>query len=202
MTLPLKTVVIADDESGIARLLEAFMSELGYQVMGVVQNGQDAVDLVRRTRPNLILLDMHMPIMDGLEATEKIVAFGTTAVVLLTGDNNPEIPRKAMDLGACGYLQKPFDSTQMMAILESAWHRFQTIFALQEKNRLLDEALETRKLTEKAKGILMEQQNFSEEEAHKCLLKMSQDQGLPLKEVCRSIIQVRMILGKKSKKVA
>jgi response regulator NasT len=104
-----------------------------------------------------------------------------------------------MDMGACGYMQKPFNGMQVAAIMESAWHRFQTIFALQEKNRLLDEALELRKLTERAKGILMEQQGFTEEQAHKCLLKMSQDQGLQLKDVCRSVIQVRMVLGKMQK---
>jgi AmiR/NasT family two-component response regulator len=141
-----------------------------------------------------------MPVLDGLEATRQIVALGTTAVVILTGDPNPEMARTAMDLGACGYMQKPFDQGQIAAILESAWHRFQTVKALQEKTRSLDEALEMRKLTEKAKGILMEQQGFSEEEAHRTLQKLSQDQGLPLKEVCRSIIQVRSVLGKKTKK--
>jgi two-component system, response regulator PdtaR len=203
MALPLKTVAIADDEPGIVAVLKTTVEDMGYRVVGTAFNGKDAVDLITRTNPNVVLLDVHMPILDGLEATGQISKLGTTAVVLLTADVDPEIARKAMDLGASGYMQKPFDSTQIAAILESAWHRFQTVNALQEKNRLLDEALEMRKLTEKAKGILMEQQGFSETEAHKCLLKMSQDQGIPLKEVCRSILQVRMILGKKaSRKIA
>jgi two-component system, response regulator PdtaR len=200
MTLPLKTIAVADDEPGIVAVLKTISEDLGYRVVGTAYNGKDAVDMVTRVNPNVILLDVHMPVLDGLEATGQIVKLGSTAVVLLTADIDPEIARKAMDLGACGYMQKPFDSTQIAAILESAWHRFQTVYALQEKNRLLDEALEMRKLTEKAKGILMEQQGFSEEEAHKCLLKMSQDQGIALKEVCRSILQVRMILGKKSQR--
>jgi len=200
--LPLKTIAIVDDDSSAVSLLSAIVTDMGYQVVGTAQNGRDAIDLVKRTGPQVLLLDVHMPLLDGLAATPAIVDLGTTAVVLLTGDSNPEIARQAMDLGACGYLQKALDSTQLSAIMETAWHRFQTVLALKEKNRLLDEALETRKLIEKAKGILMEQQGFKEEEAHRCLLKMSQDQGLPMKDVCRSIIQVRMILGKKSGKVA
>ncbi len=202
MAIPLKTVAIADDEPGIVNVLHAMAIELGYRVTGTAVNGAEAVELVRRTNPNVILMDFHMPVLDGLEATRQIATLGTTAVILLTADIAPEIARQAMDLGACGYMQKPFDTTQIAATLESAWHQFQTVNTLQQKNRLLDEALETRKLTEKAKGILMEQQGFSEDEAHRCLLKMSQDQGIPLKEVCRSVIQVRLVLGKKSKRAA
>jgi len=196
MTDALKTVAIADDEPTLVAVLPEVCLQLGYQLTGVAANGEEAVELVRKTRPNLILLDFHMPVLDGLEATRQIAALGCTAVVLLTGDNDPEIARKAMDLGACGYVKKPFEVSSMSAFMETAWHRFQTQNALHEKARLLDEALELRKLLEKAKGILMEQQGFSEEQSHKTLLKMSQDQGIALKEVCRSVIQVRMILGK------
>src|SRR5262249_48113073 len=157
-----------------------------------------ALELVRTHKPDVLLLDFHMPIQDGLSVLPQIAALGTTAVVMMTADSNSEISRNAMDAGASGYMHKPFqfDGSHIAACLETAWHRFQTVAVLQEKNRSLDEALEMRKLIEKAKGILMEQQHFSEEEAHKCLLKMSQDQGIALKDVCRSVIQVRMVLGK------
>lgn len=193
----LKTIAIADDDPVIRSLLQTITQDLGYQIIGMAQNGTEAVDVVRQMKPQALLLDVHMPILDGIEATRQIVALGTTAVVLLTADPRPELVRQAMDMGACGYMLKPFDSSQIAAILESGWHRFQTVKALEDKARLLDEALETRKLTEKAKGILMEQQGFTEQQAHQCLQKMSQDQGIPLKEVCRSVIQVRMVLGKK-----
>jgi response regulator NasT len=121
---------------------------------------------------------------------------------MLTGDPDPAVALKAMDLGASGYMQKPFDQDQISAILESSWHRFQSYSSLEQKAKALDEALELRKLVEKAKGILMEQQHFSEQDAHSALLKMSQDQGLPMKDVCRSVIQVRMVLGKTARKVA
>lgn len=146
---------------------------------------------------------MHMPGLDGLQATEQIVRLGTTAVVLLTSDPDLTLPHRAMDLGATGYLQKPFERDHLVAMIESAWHRFQSIQQLKSEIQQLSESLETRKLIEKAKGILMEQQNFSEEAAHQMLQKMSQEQGISLKEVCRSVIQVKMILGKStSKRVA
>ena len=202
VALPLLTVAVVDDDTIQVTVMRTICTHLGYTVTGVAHNGVDAVELARRTKPNVILVDLHMPILDGLEAVHQISLLGHTAPVLLTADTDPQIARKAMDAGACGYIQKPFDSAQIAAILESAWHRFQTVTALQEKNKLLDEALEMRKLTEKAKGILMEQQGFTEDQAHKCLLKMSQDQGLQLKEVCRSVIQVKMLLGRKQPKVA
>lgn len=202
MTLPLKTIAIADDESALLTVLQEICTELGYHVVGTALNGSEAVDLVRRTQPNVLLLDFHMPVLDGIEATRQIVALGTTAVVLMTADTDPQLARQAMDLGACGYMRKPFETSQVAAITETAWHRYQTVGELQKKNRELDEALETRKVIEKAKGILMEQQGFTEDEAHRCLLKMSQDQGIALKEVCRSVIQVRMVLGKSTRKIA
>ena len=202
MASPLKTIAIADDEQGVVAILQAIVTDLGYECVGIAHDGMEAVELVRRTKPNVLLMDFHMPLLDGLEATRQIIALAHTAVVVLTAETNPEIGRKAMDLGACGYMQKPFDTRQIAAIIESAWHRFQTVFSLQEQTRQLNEALELRKLTEKAKGILMEQQGFGEEEAHRCLLKMSQDQGITLKEVCRSVIQVRMVLGRKAVKKA
>ncbi len=202
MTLPLKTILVADDDKNMRDLLSALLISLGYQCVGQATSGTEAVELVRTLRPNLVVMDYHMPVLDGIEATRQIASLGTTAIVLMTADSAPEIGRQAMDAGATGYMHKPFDSQQMSAILETAWHRFQTIFSLELKARELDAALEMRKLLEKAKGVLMEQQGFSESEAHHALLKMSQDQGILLKDVCRAILQVRMVLGKKAKKAA
>ena len=202
MAIPLEKIAIADDEQSVLLLMKEIVQDLGYECVGIAQNGADAVELVRRTQPQVLLLDVHMPVLDGMKVLAQIVEMKTTAVVTLTGDPDIELARRAMDAGASGYMQKPMESMQIAAIVESAWHRFQTIHSLQEEKKALDAALETRKLTEKAKGILMEQQGFSEDDAHKCLLKMSQDQGIPLKEVCRSIIQVKMLLGKKSKRAA
>ena len=192
----LLTYIIADDDASIVRVLELALKSKGYTCLGATANGLHAIELVREKKPQLILLDFHMPGLDGLTATKKITEIGTTAVVLFTGDSNPDLPRQAMDLGASGYLQKPFEVDHLVATMESAWHAFTTERHLTGTIRDLNDTLETRKLVEKAKGILMEQQHFTEEAAHKMLQKMSQDQGISLKEVCRSVIQVKMVLGK------
>jgi AmiR/NasT family two-component response regulator len=202
MTIALHTIAIADDDSGVRRLLANILMDLGYESAGEAGNGSEALALVRAKKPDLILLDFHMPLVDGLAAIREIAACKTTAVVMITADTDPAIAREALDLGASGYMLKPFDPSQIAAVMESAWHRFRTVSSLELKTQELQESLEVRKLLEKAKGILMEQQQFSEDAAHKVLLKMSQDQGISLKEVCRSIIQVKMVLGKFSRKTA
>src|SRR4051794_24333505 len=120
MANPLKTVAIADDESIVVRLLTRFVTEFGYECVGTAANGAAAVDLVRQVKPQLMLLDFHMPIMDGLEATRQIVALQTTGIVLLTGDMDPKLAIEAMDAGASGYMMKPFESAQLPAVMESA----------------------------------------------------------------------------------
>jgi two-component system, response regulator PdtaR len=195
---PLKTVAFADDQMDILKILQ-MACQSKYQTLGTATNGLEAFELVKEKAPNVLIMDVHMPKMDGLEALAKIVPLQTTAVVMLTADSSPELGRKAMDLGACAYLAKPIELTQFSPILEGAWHRFQTVKALTQEMKSLSETLETRKLLEKAKGILMEQQGYSEDEAHRMLQKMAQDQGITLKELCRSLIQVRMVLGGKVK---
>jgi AmiR/NasT family two-component response regulator len=195
MIQPLQSVAFVDDEPGILQVLR-MACEAHYQVIGQGCNGLEAVTLVKTLKPQVLVLDLHMPVMEGLEALRQIVPLETTAVVILTADQDPKVAREAMDLGACGYVTKPFDLSQIIPMLETAWHRFQSTHLLREEVTQLSDSLETRKLLERAKGILIEQQGFTEEQAHKMLQKMSQDQAISLKEVCRSIIQIRMVLGK------
>lgn len=199
MGIPLKTIVLAEDDATVARYLCEFLVKNGYELRAISQNGIQAVEQVKAHQPHLLLMDIHMPLMNGLEAAKQVIAFGSTAVVLTTADADPETARAAMDLGVCGYIRKPCDISQIEPVLESAWHRFQTEKTLREEMRVLSDTLETRKVLDKAKGILMEQQGFSEEEAHRAIQKMAQDQGITVKELCRSLIQVRMVLGSKSK---
>jgi AmiR/NasT family two-component response regulator len=195
MMEPLRTVAFVDDEPGILQVLR-IACEGQYQVVGQGSNGLDAITLVKSLKPQVLVLDLHMPVMDGLLALRQIVALETTAVVFLTADQDPAVAREAMDLGACGYVTKPFEFSQVVPMLETAWHRFQSAHLLREQVATLSDSLETRKLLERAKGILMEQQGYTEDQAHKMLQKMSQDQAISLKEVCRSLIQIRMVLGK------
>jgi response regulator NasT len=195
MSQPLKRIAIAEDDDTTNALLARLLPNLGYECVGAVKNGEQAVSLVKQSKPQLIVMDIHMPVLDGLEATREVTKLGTTAVVMMTGDMSADISRTAAEAGASAFLRKPFDVYQVSAVLESGWRQFLANQNLQKENRTLQETLETRKLVEQAKGILMQQQGLSESDAHRALQKMSQDQGISLKEVCRSLIHVRMVLG-------
>jgi len=195
MVEPLHSVAFADDEVGILQVLQ-MACEGHYEIVARAHNGLEAVTLVRTLKPQLMVLDLHMPVMDGMEALRQISALKTTAVVMLTADQSPLVARQAMDLGASGYVAKPFEFSQIVPMLETAWYSYQSTRSLRKEVFDLTESLETRKLLERAKGILMEQQGFSEDQAHKTLQKMSQDQAVSLKEVCRSLIQVKSLLGR------
>ncbi len=197
----LKTVAFADDEPGTLHVLEMACGQQ-YEIVGQAKNGLEAVNLVRVFKPQVLILDLHMPVMNGLDALRQIIPLQTTAVVILTADQNSESAIQAMDVGACGYVTKPFEFSQIVPMLETAWHRFQTNQTFKTEITSLSDSLATRKLLEKAKGILMEQQGMTEEQAHKTLQKMSQDQAISLKEVCRSLIQVRTLLGRSTQRKA
>jgi response regulator NasT len=191
-------IAIVDDEPGMIQLIRLACDQK-YQVVGTAANGADAIELVKKTSPHVLIMDLHMPVMDGLTALKAITELKTTAVVMLTAETSLEAVRQAMALGAAHVMNKPFDAAQLVPAIESAWHHHQVVSALNDQANELRETLETRKLLEKAKGILMEQQGFTEEEAHRMIQKMSQDQGLPVKDVCRALIQVKMVLGGKAK---
>jgi response regulator NasT len=195
--MALKSIALAEDDPGVASFIKSFLARHSYDLVGHVVNGAEAVSLVQALKPHILLLDYHLPILNGLEVLKRVAPLETTAVVLITADRDPRVARDAMEAGASGYLLKPFEAAQIMPMLESAWHHFKNTHALQEQARALQDTLATRKLLDQAKGILMEQQGFTESEAHQMLLKMSQDQGLALKDVCKSLIQVRSVLEKK-----
>jgi response regulator NasT len=197
----LRTVAFVDDEAGILQILK-MACETRYEIVGQGKNGLEAITLVKALKPQILVLDMHMPVMDGLEALRQIVPLRTTAVVVLSADQDAAIVRQAMEAGACGYFNKPFDYSQVIPMLETAWHHFQSAKVLGDQLLEMTESLETRKLLERAKGILIEQQGFTEDQAHKVLQKMSQDQAISLKEVCRSLIQVKNLLGRAAQRKA
>lgn len=196
--MTLQSIAFADDQDAILNVLKTTCHH--YQICGLAHNGMEAVQLVKTHRPQVLIMDLHMPVMTGMEALKEIVALGTTAVVMITADSDPARAREAMAIGASAYMAKPLEASQIIPTIESAWHQFQAQQDLRREIKDLNDTLETRKLLERAKGILMEQQGMSEDQAHKTLQKMSQDQAITLKEVCRSLIQVRALLGKTSQK--
>lgn len=187
---------MAFHDAEMADGLRHAVTRAGFRTVGIVQDGVEAVKLVRLLKPEIVLLDQEILTLNAKDATRQIVALGTTAVVLLMQESDSAFARETMDVGACAYMVRPFDTPQLGAILEVAWHRFHTTQALQDQTRSLNETLEVRKIFEKAKGILMQQQNLSEEQAHRTIQKLSQDQGIPIKDLCQSIVQVKTILGK------
>ncbi|MEY2463830.1 MAG: two-component system, response regulator PdtaR, partial [Acidimicrobiaceae bacterium] len=149
-------VVIAEDEAIIRLDLKETLEEEGYEVVGQTGRGDEAVQLVHDLKPDLAILDVKMPGMDGLEAASQISADKQAAVLILTAFSQRDLIEKARDAGALAYLVKPFQKSELIPAVEVALGRFQEMKALQDQNLSLAEQLETRKLVDRAKGILMD----------------------------------------------
>ncbi len=198
----LKTIGIAEADQTLSDSLQKALIANGYSISGTGKNGEEAIQMVKNNAPQMILVNYELPLLDGFEVSKRVIPLQQTAVTLMTPRTAPDLIQRALELGVSACIQIPFDPNQLRASLDSAYHQFQIVSTLKQQMESLSETLETRKIQEKAKGILMEQQGLSEEEAHKAIQKMSQDQGLAIKEVCRSIIQVKMLLGKMGTKRA
>jgi response regulator NasT len=181
-------VIIADDESLVRVDLREALTELGYLVVGEVGDGQSAVNMARELDPDVVVMDIKMPGMDGIEAARVLTEEKVAPVVLLTAYSQKDLISRAKEAGVVGYLVKPFRETDLAPAIELALARFAEFRALQEEVGNLQEALETRKKVEKAKGILMDKQGMSESEAFRKIQKMSMNTRKPMKEVAEAII--------------
>ena len=181
-------VIIADDESLVRVDLREALAELGYLVVGEAGDGQSAVNMARELGPDVVVMDIKMPGMDGIEAAQILTQERISPVVLLTAYSQKDLIERAKEAGVVGYLVKPFRETDLSPAIELALARFAEFRALQEEVGNLQEALETRKKVEKAKGILMEKQGMSESEAFRKIQKMSMNTRKPMKEVAEAII--------------
>ena len=181
-------VIIADDESLVRVDLRETLSELGYLVIGEVGDGQSAVNMARELAPDVVVMDIKMPGMDGIEAARILTQERVAPDVLLTAYSQKDLIDRAKEAGVVGYLVKPFRETDLSPAIELALARFTEFRALQEEVGNLTEALETRKKVEKAKGILMEKQSITEAEAFRKIQKMSMNTRKPMKEVAEAII--------------
>jgi len=181
-------IIIADDESIVRADLKEMLNNLGYLVVGDVGDGQSAVNLARELKPDVVLMDVRMPNLDGIEAAKILTEEQIAPVVLLTAYGQKELVDRAKEAGVVGYLVKPFRETDLLPAIEVALSRFKEFQAVRQEVEDLQNALETRKLVERAKGILMDSQGIEENEAFRKIQKMSMNTRKPMKEVAEAII--------------
>lgn len=181
-------IVLADDESLIRMDLREMLTEVGHEIVGEAANGQEAVELVRGLKPDCVIMDVKMPVMDGLEAANIIGAEELAPVLLLTAYSQEDIVAKAKDSGVIGYLVKPIREEQLFPALEIAVSRFAEMKQLNSELADLKESLETRKLLDRAKGILMTAHGMTEQEAYRKMQQFSMAKRITLKQLAESII--------------
>jgi two-component system, response regulator PdtaR len=181
-------VIIADDESLIRMDLREMLTNLGYLVVGDVGDGRSAVNLARELKPDLVIMDIKMPDLDGIEAAKILTEEHIAPVVLLTAYSQKELVDRAKEAGVVGYMVKPFRESDLTPAIEVAMARFEEFEALSKEVKDLQVAFETRKLVDRAKGILMDTQGLSEAEAFRKIQKMSMNIRKPMKEVAEAII--------------
>jgi response regulator NasT len=188
-------VLICEDEGLTALRLQATLKNLGYEVVGEARDGEEAVAAAARLQPDAILMDVRMPRLDGISATERIMSARPTAIVMITAYSERELVERALQAGASGYLVKPVSDDQIEPALRIALSRFGELSELQHEVHDLKEALEARKVVERAKGILMRRFEIAEDEAYKRLQKMSRDRRQSLKATAEQLIAAADLLG-------
>jgi response regulator NasT len=183
-----RRVVIADDESIIRLDLGEMLTNLGYEVVGEGSDGAVAVDLAHRLRPDLVIMDIKMPGMDGIAAAHELTRARVAPVLLLTAYSEQHLVERAREAGVVAYLVKPFREAELLPSIEIALARFAEFQTVEQEVHSLKEALETRKLIEQAKGILMETQGLKESEAFHRIRKASMDTRKSMREIAEAIL--------------
>jgi two-component system, response regulator PdtaR len=181
-------VVIAEDEAIIRLDLKETLEEEGYDVVGETGRGDEAVALVQQLKPDLAILDVKMPGMDGLQAAAQISADKQAAVLILTAFSQRDLIEKARDAGALAYLVKPFQKSELIPAVEVALGRHQEMKALADENLSLADQLETRKIVDRAKGRLMDEHGKSEQDSFRFLQKTAMDTRSTLKQVAQDVV--------------
>ena len=181
-------IVLADDESLIRMDIREMLLDAGHEVVGEASNGQEAVELVRALKPDCVIMDVKMPVMDGLKAAEIIGKEELAPVLLLTAYSQEDIVAKAKSAGVIGYLVKPIREEQLFPEMEIAVSRFAEFKQLNIDLENLKDNLETRKLVERAKGILMTVHKMTEQEAYRTMQQFSMSKRISLKELATTII--------------
>jgi len=188
-------VIIADDESVVCMDLREMLADLGYLVVGEAGDGRSAVSLARELRPDVVMMDVKMPDMDGIEATRILTEERIAPVVLLTAFSQRDLIDRAKEAGVVGYLVKPIQEADLAPAIEVALLRFAEFRELEREVDDLQDQLETRKLVDRAKGILMDTQSLSEAEAFRRIQKMSMNTRKSMKEIAQAVILTHEVRG-------
>jgi AmiR/NasT family two-component response regulator len=192
-------IIIADDESLIRLDLREMLVHLGYDVIGEAGDGRSAMELARKLRPDLVIMDIKMPDLDGISAAEGLTEDRIAPVVLLTAYSDQALVDRAKEAGVVGYVVKPFREAELMPVIELSLARFEEFQALEREVGNLKDALESRKVVERAKGVLMEVHGLRESEAFHRIRKTSMDARKSMREVAEAILLTHeMDFGTKS----
>ncbi len=181
-------VLIAEDEATTRQILAEQISLIGYDVVGQAKDGDEAVALALSLQPDVGVFDIKMPGRDGLDAAREIMESAPMALLMLTGLYDPELIDRAKDIGVFAYLVKPANAETLQASIEVALRRFAELQAARQEACDLKEALETRKLVERAKGVLMQRLGLAEADAFRRLQRESNNQSRPLKHIAEAIL--------------
>ncbi len=191
-------IVIADDESIIRMDLKEILTQLGYDVVGEASDGRTALELARKLQPDLVILDIKMPTMDGIEAAECVTHEGLAPVVLLTAYSEKALIGRAKNAGVSGYLVKPFRESELMPVIELALARFGEMKGMESEVDELREKLEARKTIERAKGMLMDVHGLTEAEAFNRMRRTSMDSRKSMREVADAILLTHQVESRSS----
>ena len=183
-----RTVLVAEDEALIRLDIVEMLRESGYTVVAEAANGEEAVRLAEQHRPDMVVMDIKMPVLDGISAAERIAGAKIAPVVLLTAFSQRELVERARDAGAMAYVVKPFTAADLVPALEIALSRHVELRALEDEVADLAERFETRKLVDRAKGLLQTKYGLSEPEAFRWIQKTSMDKRLTMKDVAAAVI--------------
>ncbi|MEU7532202.1 response regulator [Saccharothrix sp. NPDC042600] len=184
-----RRVLVAEDEALIRLDLVEMLREEGYEVAGQAADGDEAVTLAEDLRPDLVIMDVKMPKVDGIEAASVIAGKRIAPVVILTAFSQRDLVERARDAGAMAYLVKPFAKRDLVPAIELAMSRFAELQALENEVAGLTERLETRKVVERAKGLLMTKQGLSEPEAFRWVQRTAMDRRTTMKAVAEAVIE-------------